>query len=39
MADFIMPSLGADMTSGILVSWLVKEGDQVVVGDLSLIHI
>jgi len=34
MADFIMPSLGADMTSGILVSWLVKEGDQVVVGDI-----
>ena len=34
MADFIMPSLGADMTSGILVSWLVEEGDQVKVGDI-----
>ena len=34
MADFIMPSLGADMTSGMLVSWLVEEGDQVKVGDV-----
>ncbi|MFK5925003.1 MAG: dihydrolipoamide acetyltransferase family protein [Desulfuromusa sp.] len=34
MADFIMPSLGADMTDGILVTWLVKEGDQVNNGDL-----
>ena len=34
MADFIMPSLGADMTSGMLVSWLVAEGDQVRVGDI-----
>ncbi|MCK5826475.1 MAG: 2-oxo acid dehydrogenase subunit E2 [Desulfuromusa sp.] len=34
MADFIMPSLGADMTSGMLVSWLVEEGDQVKVGDI-----
>jgi len=34
MADFIMPSLGADMTDGILVDWLVEEGDQVKNGDI-----
>ena len=34
MADFIMPSLGADMTSGMLVSWLVEEGDLVKIGDI-----
>lgn len=33
MADFIMPSLGADMTTGILVNWLVEVGDQVKHGD------
>ncbi len=33
MADFIMPSLGADMTTGILVDWLVEVGDQVKHGD------
>jgi pyruvate dehydrogenase E2 component (dihydrolipoamide acetyltransferase) len=33
MADFIMPSLGADMTTGILVDWLVGVGDQVKHGD------
>ena len=34
MADFIMPSLGADMTEGILVAWQVEEGDQVKHGDI-----
>ncbi len=34
MADFLMPSLGADMESGTLVSWLVKAGQQVKRGDL-----
>jgi len=34
MADFIMPSLGADMTAGILVAWRVEEGDQVENGDI-----
>ncbi|MCD6582725.1 MAG: 2-oxo acid dehydrogenase subunit E2 [Desulfuromusa sp.] len=34
MADFTMPSLGADMTSGMLVGWLVEEGDRVEVGDV-----
>ena len=34
MAEFRMPSLGADMTSGTLVEWLVKPGDQVKRGDV-----
>ena len=34
MAEFLMPSLGADMESGTLVSWLVKPGQQVKRGDL-----
>ena len=34
MADFIMPSLGADMTAGILVAWCVEEGDHVEIGDI-----
>ncbi|HSO09371.1 MAG TPA: biotin/lipoyl-containing protein, partial [Desulfoprunum sp.] len=29
MADFLMPSLGADMHEGTLVEWLVKPGDRV----------
>ncbi|MBB5347164.1 2-oxo acid dehydrogenase subunit E2 [Desulfoprunum benzoelyticum] len=29
MADFCMPSLGADMQEGTLVEWLVKAGDEV----------
>ena len=29
MADFVMPSLGADMESGTLIEWLVKPGDKV----------
>lgn len=34
MADFIMPSLGADMTAGLLVAWRVEEGDHVENGDI-----
>lgn len=34
MTDFTMPSLGADMTEGTLLQWLVHPGDQVHRGDL-----
>lgn len=34
MAEFIMPSLGADMTAGILAKWLVAAGDRVTQGDV-----
>jgi pyruvate dehydrogenase E2 component (dihydrolipoamide acetyltransferase) len=34
MAEFRMPSLGADMEAGTLVEWLVKPGDQVKLGDI-----
>ncbi len=34
MADFTMPSLGADMDSGTLVEWLVAPGDVVHRGDI-----
>lgn len=34
MADFVMPSLGADMEAGKLVEWLVKPGDTVSRGDV-----
>ena len=34
MADFLMPSLGADMEHGKIVEWLVKPGDYVRRGDL-----
>jgi pyruvate dehydrogenase E2 component (dihydrolipoamide acetyltransferase) len=34
MADFKMPSLGADMESGVLVEWRVKVGDVVRRGDV-----
>jgi len=34
MADFLMPSLGADMEAGTLVEWLVKPGDWVKRGDV-----
>ncbi|MGA2453168.1 MAG: dihydrolipoamide acetyltransferase family protein [Solirubrobacteraceae bacterium] len=34
MADFLMPSLGADMTSGTLLEWRVKPGDEVKRGDI-----
>jgi len=34
MAEFLMPSLGADMEAGTLVEWLVKPGDVVKRGDI-----
>ncbi|NNC93809.1 MAG: 2-oxo acid dehydrogenase subunit E2 [Acidimicrobiia bacterium] len=34
MADFLMPSLGADMDEGTVVEWLVKQGDVVHRGDI-----
>ena len=34
MAEFTMPSLGADMESGQVVQWLVKPGDRVKSGDV-----
>ena len=34
MADFTMPSLGADMEEGTLLEWLVKPGDWVKRGDI-----
>jgi pyruvate dehydrogenase E2 component (dihydrolipoamide acetyltransferase) len=34
MADFLMPSLGADMEKGKVVQWLVKAGDRVRPGDV-----
>lgn len=34
MADFLMPSLGADMDEGTVVEWLVKPGDVVHRGDI-----
>jgi pyruvate dehydrogenase E2 component (dihydrolipoamide acetyltransferase) len=34
MADFVMPSLGADMESGVLVEWRIKPGDTIRRGDI-----
>ena len=34
MAEFRMPSLGADMEAGILVEWRVRSGDRVKRGDI-----
>ncbi len=34
MAEFVMPSLGADMDEGTVVEWLVKPGDVVHRGDI-----
>jgi pyruvate dehydrogenase E2 component (dihydrolipoyllysine-residue acetyltransferase) len=34
MADFVMPSLGADMDAGTLVEWLKKPGETVKRGDI-----
>lgn len=34
MADFLMPSLGADMETGKVVQWLVQPGDRVKPGDV-----
>ncbi len=33
MAEFVMPSLGADMDEGILQEWLVSPGDRIAKGD------
>ncbi len=33
MADFVMPTLGADMTEGTLVQWKKREGDRVTKGE------
>lgn len=37
MAEFTMPSLGADMESGKLLEWLVKPGDTVKRGDIMAV--
>lgn len=34
MSEFVMPSLGAGMESGVLAQWLVKPGDHISRGDL-----
>jgi pyruvate dehydrogenase E2 component (dihydrolipoamide acetyltransferase) len=34
MAEFCMPSLGADMVAGTIIEWLVKPGDSVKRGDI-----
>ncbi len=34
MADFVMPTLGSDMTEGTLVEWKKKPGDRVTKGDI-----
>jgi pyruvate dehydrogenase E2 component (dihydrolipoamide acetyltransferase) len=34
MAEFLMPSLGADMEAGTLVTWMVKPGQEVKRGDI-----
>jgi pyruvate dehydrogenase E2 component (dihydrolipoamide acetyltransferase) len=34
MAEFLMPSLGADMDEGTVLEWLVKPGDEVRKGDI-----
>jgi pyruvate dehydrogenase E2 component (dihydrolipoamide acetyltransferase) len=34
MAEFVMPSLGADMTAGTLIGWFKKPGDAVKRGDI-----
>jgi pyruvate dehydrogenase E2 component (dihydrolipoamide acetyltransferase) len=34
MAEFCMPSLGADMVAGTIIEWLVKPGDSIKRGDI-----
>jgi pyruvate dehydrogenase E2 component (dihydrolipoamide acetyltransferase) len=34
MAEFLMPTLGADMTDGTLVQWKKKEGDRITQGEI-----
>ena len=39
MADFVMPSLGADMSAGTLATWLKQPGDAVNRGDIvAVVH-
>jgi len=39
MADFVMPSLGADMSAGTLAAWLKQPGDAVTRGDIiAVVH-
>ncbi len=39
MADFVMPSLGADMSAGTLAAWLKQPGDTVKRGDIvAVVH-
>lgn len=39
MADFVMPSLGADMSAGTLAAWLKQPGDAVMRGDIiAVVH-
>jgi len=39
MADFVMPSLGADMSAGTLAAWLKQPGDAVKRGDIvAVVH-
>lgn len=34
MSEFLMPSLGADMESAVLMEWMVEEGDEVKKGQV-----
>jgi len=34
MAEFVMPTLGADMTVGTLLAWMKKPGDEVKRGEI-----
>ena len=39
MADFVMPSLGADMSAGTLAAWLKQPGDAVKRGEIiAVVH-
>ena len=39
MGEFLMPSLGADMSAGTLASWLKQPGDEVERGDIiAIVH-
>ena len=39
MADFVMPSLGADMSAGTLAAWLKQPGDAVERGEIiAVVH-
>ena len=39
MAEFVMPSLGADMSAGTLTAWLKQPGEAVAKGDIvAVVH-